>query len=173
MIRGLLVAGFWFQRLGRVDRKSRLGGTPRYDSDFEIGCAMNFDFAIERTCGNLAQCAVHEKASAGRLTPAEMPQLDHRIGQRFECIVQLAEAIETKQRRNLSSQRSTRSMVIELPHPEPLLQKAGNSDQGDKQERGNGEKPFQRLSHPGRRRDASEFVYRRLRFVYPRPSLGG
>ena len=93
----LLVAGFWFQRLGRVDRKSKLGGTRRYDGDFEIGCAMNFDFAVDWACGNLAQSAHHEKASAGRLTLAEMPQVDHRIGQRFECIVQLAEAIETKQ----------------------------------------------------------------------------
>ena len=94
---GLLVASFWFQRLGRVDRKSSLGGTRRYDGDFEIGCAMNFDFAVEWACGNLAQSAHHEKASAGRLTLAEMPQVDHRIGQRFECVVQLAEAIETKQ----------------------------------------------------------------------------
>ena len=58
---------------------------------------MNFDFAVEWACGNLAQSAHHEKASAGRLTLAEMPQVDHRIGQRFECVVQLAEAIETKQ----------------------------------------------------------------------------
>ena len=93
----LLVAGFWFQRLGRVDRKSKLVGTRRYDGDFEIGCAMNFDLAVEWACGNLAQSAHHEKASAGRLTLAEMPQVDHRIGQRFECVVQLAEAIATKQ----------------------------------------------------------------------------
>jgi len=58
---------------------------------------MNFDFAVEWACRNLAQSAHHEKASAGRLTLAEMPQVDHRIGQRFECVVQLAEAIETKQ----------------------------------------------------------------------------
>ena len=32
-----------------------------------------------------------------RSTLAEVPQIDHRISQRFECVVQLAEAIETKQ----------------------------------------------------------------------------
>jgi len=73
---------------------------------------MNFDFAVEWACRNLAQSAHHEKASAGRLTLAEMPQVDHRIGQRFECVVQLAEAIErSSKRRNLSSQPNTRSMV--------------------------------------------------------------
>jgi len=58
---------------------------------------VNFNIGVERTCGILAQCGHHEEASAVRSILAEVPQVDHRIGQRFEGVVQPAEAIEPKQ----------------------------------------------------------------------------
>ena len=58
---------------------------------------VNFNIGVERTCGILAQCGHHEEASAVRSILAEVPQVDHRIGQRFEGVAQPAEAIEPKQ----------------------------------------------------------------------------
>ena len=58
---------------------------------------VNFNIGVERTCGILAQCGHHEEASAVRSILAEVPQVDHCIGQRFEGVVQPAEAIEPKQ----------------------------------------------------------------------------
>ncbi|MGO9238434.1 MAG: hypothetical protein ACLP4V_31705, partial [Methylocella sp.] len=47
---------------------------------------VNFNVGVERTCGILAQCGHHEEASAVRSILAEVPQVDHRIGQRFEGV---------------------------------------------------------------------------------------
>ena len=50
------------------------------------------------------------------LTEAEVPQVDHRVGQGLERVVQLTDAIEANEqaleRLNLSSQANTRSMVL-------------------------------------------------------------
>ena len=48
----LLVAGFLFRQIARVGRESELRETRRYEGDFEIFCAMNLDFGVERTRGN-------------------------------------------------------------------------------------------------------------------------
>jgi len=45
-----------------------------------------------------ASAPITKSCSTVESTLAEMPQVDHRIGQRFECVVQLAEAIETKKK---------------------------------------------------------------------------
>src|SRR5258708_20820000 len=53
---------------------------------------------MERTSRITARCAGRETpASTVRSGAAEMPEVDHRISQGLECVVQLAEAIEAKQ----------------------------------------------------------------------------
>ena len=82
---------------------------------------VNFNIRVERTCGILAQCGHHEEASAVRSILAEVPQVDHRIGQRFEGVVQPAEAIEPKQQ--------TPKFIFPAEHPldgvEPLFENGG------------------------------------------------
>ncbi len=55
------------------------------------------NFATAQTCGIRAGCAHHEKASAAKLALAEVPKVDHRVRQRFECVVDFADEFESKQ----------------------------------------------------------------------------
>src|SRR5260221_2413149 len=53
---------------------------------------------MERTSRITARCAGNEtQVSTVRSAPAVVPEIDHRIGESFECVVQLTEAIEAKQ----------------------------------------------------------------------------
>src|SRR5258708_8689526 len=53
---------------------------------------------MERTSRITARCAGREtQASTVRSAAAEVPEVDHRIGQGLECVVHAAEAIEAKQ----------------------------------------------------------------------------
>jgi len=53
---------------------------------------------MERTSRIPARCAEHKAhASAVRSVRAVVPEIDHRIGEGFECVVQLTEALEAKQ----------------------------------------------------------------------------
>jgi hypothetical protein len=65
-----------------------------------------------------SQKAMAPRATAGSAPGdgsmlAEVAQVDHRIGQGFECIMQPAETFEPEQQAaDLSSQPNTRSMVL-------------------------------------------------------------
>ena len=81
-----------------MDRENELSGTGRRRRDFEIFCAFNVAFVVARMFGiESAIAPIMKDSSAVRLTLAEMPQVNHRIGQNFKCVVQLAEAIEPNQ----------------------------------------------------------------------------
>src|SRR5450830_2146806 len=57
----------------------------------------SFCFVKAQTRGILARCAAHEKMMSVKLSLAEMPQVDHRVRQRFESVVHIADVIESKQ----------------------------------------------------------------------------
>ena len=73
------------------------------------------------------RCTVrhHQKAPAARLALAKVPQVNHRIGQCLERVMQLAEAIESKQQ--------APELIFPAKHPlngiEPLF-KNGGIEQG-------------------------------------------
>jgi len=53
---------------------------------------------MERTSRIPARCTEHKAhASAVRSVRAVVPEIDHRIGEGFECVVQLTEVLEAKQ----------------------------------------------------------------------------
>ncbi len=66
------------------------------------------------TCEILACSACRNQTQGARLTLAEVPQVDHRISQRLQRIMQLAEALETKQQAAelILPAKKTRSMVL-------------------------------------------------------------
>src|ERR1039457_6480513 len=67
------------------------------ETDFIIFWRNWSNFATAQTCGIRAGCAHHEKASAAKLALAEVPKVDHRVRQRFECVVDFADEFESKQ----------------------------------------------------------------------------
>ena len=93
----LLVAGFHCNGSEVLVERGNSGKRGVTKVVWKYFVQVNFNIGVERTCGILAQCGHHEEASAVRSILAEVPQVDHRIGQRLEGVVQPAEAIEPKQ----------------------------------------------------------------------------
>ena len=58
---------------------------------------MTFNCAVDGTSGIRAQSALVESATALRLTLAKVPQVDHRVCENFEGIMQLTYAFKPKQ----------------------------------------------------------------------------
>jgi len=112
------LSGYWLRVFIAADQKCWLSVGARENGAlrnvvWKCFAQVNFNIGVERTCGILAQCGHHEEASAVRSILAEVPQVDHRIGQRFEGVVQPAEAIEPKQQAaKFIFQPKTRSMVL-------------------------------------------------------------
>jgi len=93
----LLVAGFSFFATERVDQEDKIGGMRHYGSDLRNILRERSQVSVEQACGILRESAHRETASAVRLTLAEVPQVDHRIRQGFECVVQLTEPFKSQQ----------------------------------------------------------------------------
>jgi hypothetical protein len=70
---------------------------------------MNFNFAVEWACETAARQAADDSVTPSRLTLAEVPRVDHRIGQEFEGIMQLAYALKPKQQ--------VTDLIVPAKHP--------------------------------------------------------
>jgi hypothetical protein len=58
---------------------------------------MNLGFPLQWTSEILAHAMPHRNAPAHKLALTKVPQVNHCIRQRFECVMELAEAIKPKQ----------------------------------------------------------------------------
>ena len=82
---------------------------------------MTFNCAVDGTSGIRAQSALVESATALRLTLAKVPQVDHRVCENFEGIMQRTYAFKPKQQ--------TTELILPTKHAldriEPLFENGG------------------------------------------------